>query len=257
MSSYSSLDCDDETTVHVTSHFPSTTHQSIHRPLPDFTCFNKSIQSPQSQYTPISHTSSHTVHLNVGGTMHTTSWSTLLRHDNTYFTALHSSNSYYADNTSNNNNTIFIDRDGTIFNYILNYLRDNNLQFIQHCKSIELLMRLHTESNYYLLTDLCNIIQQRIDILIELEYTQATQQQSMHEQLHSVVSTALNTPSKSNYSSRCNSDCTRITMNDCNGTPCRSNSSTAFRSLNFDNNNYNDVPLAISQDWQFTTNSDF
>lgn len=249
MTHYSGLDCDDETTVQITNYFQPPIHLS-HKPVPDLTAF---LKQPQTQHNAVNNT--HTVHLNVGGTFYTTTWSTLLRVPNTYFHAMHNSNQWGDSNDS----TVFIDRDGSVFNYILNYMRDNNLHSIQHCKNIELLTRLQTESQYYLLTDLSATIQERIDTLVQLEYTHATQQNMMHEQLHTVVSTALNTPSKSYPVSRSGSDCSRL-MHD--STPMRSTSSTAFRNLDFGNSlssiQYNNsVPLAVSADWQFTTDSDF
>ena len=253
---YTSLDCDDETTVQVSNFFTQPAHQQQHTPQPDFSCFVKQ-QQHQQQIHLNKHTSpTGTVQLNVGGQLFTTTWSTLTSVPDTYFTTLHRSGQQWQDNPHTSNNTLFIDRDGSVFGYILNYLRDNHLPFIQHCRSVALLQCIYTEANYYMLNDLCQMMQDRIQQLIDLEHTEHTKTQRIHDELHSAVVSALNTPLKSQTVSRSNSECVRTAI-DGDGSSGVTRTLSFQSSRNLQLNGYADIPVAGSRDWQFTTSSDF
>eukprot|EP01132_Coremiostelium_polycephalum_P008593 gene8593-10573_t len=66
--------------------------------------------------------------LNVGGSCFTTSISTLTSVKKTYFDIMFSGN-FSVKPMEGTKNTFFIDRDGTHFRYILNYLRDGELNY--------------------------------------------------------------------------------------------------------------------------------
>jgi len=67
------------------------------------------------------------VTLNVGGEKFVTTWSTLTRINNSYFTSLLSNNSWKQQ--LDGKGRIFIDRNGELFTYILDYLRTGEIDF--------------------------------------------------------------------------------------------------------------------------------
>jgi len=85
------------------------------------------------------------IKLNIGGTIFSTTRATL--ENSTYFRQL----IYPRSNTHfNTDGSIFIDRDGTHFRHIINYLRDNTVPSLNASELEQLL----TEANFYQLNDL-------------------------------------------------------------------------------------------------------
>ena len=84
--------------------------------------------------------------LNVGGIKYTTSLKTLLKYDNTLFSKM----------VSNNKNGYFIDRDGTYFSYILNFMRMSSLVLTND--DIKILKHLLSEAQYYNILPLSKLI---------------------------------------------------------------------------------------------------
>ncbi|ELT87756.1 hypothetical protein CAPTEDRAFT_135581, partial [Capitella teleta] len=83
------------------------------------------------------------VRLNVGGICHTTSKSTLTRYPESHLAAMFSrSVPPILDDTG----ALFIDRDGQLFQYVLNFLRSPKLPLITDTK---LLDQLSIEAEYY------------------------------------------------------------------------------------------------------------
>ena len=83
--------------------------------------------------------------LNVGGIKYQTTKFTLLKHSNTLFSTMFSKNNFSIKPPRDG--TYFIDRDGTHFRYILNFLRDGFINIGD--KSI--INELIQEANYYAL----------------------------------------------------------------------------------------------------------
>ena len=92
--------------------------------------------------------------LNVGGSKYATSVSTLQNHKNTFFGGL----IFSLDQTSNTEKEIFIDRDGTHFKYILNWLRGSKV--LPHDKLV--IEELIVETDFYCLTDMKTDLTQRL-----------------------------------------------------------------------------------------------
>lgn len=92
--------------------------------------------------------------LNIGGVKYSTSKPTLLKIDSIFKDLL--------ENTVDNNE-IFIDRDGDLFKYILNYFR--NLDNIVLPYDIKECRELINESMYYCLPNLKKLIENHINIL--------------------------------------------------------------------------------------------
>lgn len=92
------------------------------------------------------------VRLNVGGVHYTTTKSTLLRFPNSMLGAMFNG----ALSTSlDENGCYFIDRDGQIFRYILNFLRSSQLSLPAGFDSLELLA---VEADFYQLEPLINCV---------------------------------------------------------------------------------------------------
>jgi len=100
------------------------------------------------------------IKLNVGGTKFTTSRSTLSKHEG-YFKAMFSGrHSFELDEEG----YYFIDRDGTYFPYILNYLRDGTI-LIQDDNHFR--YYLTQEAQYYCLDDLVALLNEKMEVLNE------------------------------------------------------------------------------------------
>ncbi|CAF3661908.1 unnamed protein product [Rotaria sp. Silwood1] len=93
--------------------------------------------------------------LDVGGDKFSTSVETLTREKNTFFTALFSKQ--WQLERDPDDESIFIDRDGKLFNYILAYLRTNKLSsdILNNDSLRELLL---TEAEYFHLHGLISIL---------------------------------------------------------------------------------------------------
>ncbi|EGG19893.1 hypothetical protein DFA_06997 [Cavenderia fasciculata] len=74
--------------------------------------------------------------LNIGGTIFQTSKATLTRIKGTYFDIMLSGEANIKPMTGAPN-TFFIDRDGSNFKYILNYLRDGDINVIPKCEEVK------------------------------------------------------------------------------------------------------------------------
>ncbi|XP_030634360.1 BTB/POZ domain-containing protein KCTD6a isoform X2 [Chanos chanos] len=83
------------------------------------------------------------VTLNVGGHLYTTSLSTLQRYPDSLLSAMFSGDFPIARDSQGN---YFIDRDGTLFRYVLNFLRTSELTLPYNFKEIELLRK---EADFY------------------------------------------------------------------------------------------------------------
>jgi hypothetical protein len=93
------------------------------------------------------------IDLNVGGHLFTTTLSTLTKNPNTMLARMFSGSFSVA---TDKNGNYFIDRDGTHFRYILNYLRDGTCNFPKHVAK-ELL----AEARFYAIDDLVAYIEQK------------------------------------------------------------------------------------------------
>lgn len=72
------------------------------------------------------HAVSERIYLNIGGQHFTTTKSTLTKYRDTYFSAMLSGR-YRQDKAADGSSSIFIDRDGSLFGYVLEYLRDGTV----------------------------------------------------------------------------------------------------------------------------------
>lgn len=104
------------------------------------------------------------VNLNVGGVFYTTSIQTLLKYSESML-ALMFSGDY--KNTVDNNGRYFIDADGNMFKYVLNFLRRNKLFLPKEFKESQL-NHLLAEAEFYQIVPL-------IDKIVELQATVATE----------------------------------------------------------------------------------
>jgi len=93
------------------------------------------------------------IELNVGGSVYCTTINTLLSEKNSFFETLINKKS---EQVKDSNNRIFLDRDGPLFNYILDYLR-NKLSFVPPNNLIET-NRLKIEAEYYKLDDMVKFL---------------------------------------------------------------------------------------------------
>ncbi|CAF1567819.1 unnamed protein product, partial [Rotaria sp. Silwood1] len=93
--------------------------------------------------------------LNVGGEKYTTSVETLTSEKDTFFTALFSKQ--WQIERDPDDKSIFIDRDGQLFNHILAYLRTNTVP-INVIEDETLLTSLISEAEYFSLHSLMNIL---------------------------------------------------------------------------------------------------
>lgn len=80
------------------------------------------------------------VTLNIGGTIHTTSLSTLLKYPDSMLAVMFSGRHHLA---TDDQGRYFIDRDGKLFIHILNYLRDNKMP------PLSLAVDVYEEAQYY------------------------------------------------------------------------------------------------------------
>jgi hypothetical protein len=96
------------------------------------------------------------IELNVGGSVYCTTISTLLSEKNSLFETLINKET---EQVKDSNNRYFIDRDGPLFNYILDYLR-NKLLFVPPDNLIET-NRLKIEAEYYKLDDMVKLLNEK------------------------------------------------------------------------------------------------
>ncbi|KAF2069930.1 hypothetical protein CYY_008749 [Polysphondylium violaceum] len=111
--------------------------------------------------------------LNIGGFKHQTTKATLTKIPNSFFNLMLSGEIDIKPMT-NKPNTYFIDRDGTHFNYILNYLRDEgDIQIpedIRYCVRKE--MEFYRINNHFKLDDTTTIIDQLNSLKLKLDETE-------------------------------------------------------------------------------------
>ena len=93
------------------------------------------------------------IELNVGGSVYCTTISTLLSEKNSLFETLINNET---EQVKDSNNRYFIDRDGPLFNYILDYLR-NKLSFVPPSNLIDT-NRLKIEAEYYKLSNMVKLL---------------------------------------------------------------------------------------------------
>ncbi|KAF2068648.1 hypothetical protein CYY_010027 [Polysphondylium violaceum] len=110
--------------------------------------------------------------LNIGGVKHQTTKATLSKIPNSFFDLMLSGQINIKPMT-NEPNTYFIDRDGTHFNYILNYLRDEgDIQIpedIRHCVRKE--MEFYRINDHFKSDDTTTIIDQLNSLKLKLDDT--------------------------------------------------------------------------------------
>ncbi|RUS76767.1 hypothetical protein EGW08_015474 [Elysia chlorotica] len=92
--------------------------------------------------------------LNVGGTLYTTTRSTLLKYPDSMLGSLAS---HDCPSTQDENGHLFIDRDGAAFKYILNFLRSSQLCLPSDFTDIDLLA---AEADFYQVTPLIDAIRE-------------------------------------------------------------------------------------------------
>ena len=100
--------------------------------------------------------------LNVGGTRYTTTLSTLTKYPDSMLGAMFSGRHNLPQQEDG---SYFIDRDGEVFKYILMYLRDSTVAYVQISqqeKTQQLLVKI--EANYYLLPELEEVLQRGMDL---------------------------------------------------------------------------------------------
>ena len=117
------------------------------------------------------------IDLNVGGTRYTTSHSTLTKYPKSMLGAMFSGR-YSEEAMKHSDGSFFIDRDGTHFRHILNYLRDgeNVIKFFP--RSPEALQELLHEAQYYQLEDLVTALQTLGKIVLDVGGTRYTTSRS-------------------------------------------------------------------------------
>ncbi|CAC5356869.1 unnamed protein product [Mytilus coruscus] len=96
------------------------------------------------------------IRLDVGGTIYTTSELTLTRDSESMLAAMFSGRHNIK---AEEDGTIFIDRDGTHFRYILNYLRDGGIATDALPRSRQVLRELRNEAIYFQLHSLAQQIE--------------------------------------------------------------------------------------------------
>jgi hypothetical protein len=118
--------------------------------------------------------------LNVGGVLHTTTRSTLLSHTDTFFTALLSGKvPTYTDGNGN----IFIDRDGELFKYVLNYLRCGTIYLPHSHHYLHQYFEIKAEAEFFGLTDMAKLLQKDIDLLEQASRQVAKQQNAQGKEI--------------------------------------------------------------------------
>ncbi|XP_076452755.1 BTB/POZ domain-containing adapter for CUL3-mediated RhoA degradation protein 3-like [Babylonia areolata] len=118
--------------------------------------------SGDSHTTVIKGNTSKYVKLNVGGSLHYTTISTLIKHD----TMLRAMFSGRMEVLTDSDGWILIDRCGKHFGIILNFLRDGHIPLPEKRRE---LLELQQEAKYYLVQDLCSLIDQTLKGREELE----------------------------------------------------------------------------------------
>lgn len=93
------------------------------------------------------------IELNIGGTIYLTIKSTLLSEPDSLFESILNQESKPIDS----NNRLFIDRDGALFGYILDYLRNKN-EFVKP-ENKQDLIRLKNEASYFKIENLAKILE--------------------------------------------------------------------------------------------------
>jgi len=102
------------------------------------------------------------IHLNIGGRRFSTSKETLLRDPNCMLAAMFSGR-HRCDKQPDG--TYFIDRDGTYFSYILNYLRDGEVDLPDDQQACKALLR---EARFYNLSSLERAVESKLNSQKEL-----------------------------------------------------------------------------------------
>lgn len=118
--------------------------------------------SGDSHKTVIKGNTSKYVKLNVGGSLHYTTIGTLVKHD----TMLRAMFSGRMEVLTDSEGWILIDRCGKHFGSILNFLRDGTLPLPENRRE---LLELQQEAKYYLVQDLCTLIESALKVREELE----------------------------------------------------------------------------------------
>ncbi|KAK7088771.1 hypothetical protein V1264_022649 [Littorina saxatilis] len=118
--------------------------------------------SGESHKTVIKGNTSKYVKLNVGGALHYTTISTLIKHD----TMLRAMFSGRMEVLTDSDGWILIDRCGKHFGSILNFLRDGKLPLPENRRE---LLELQQEAKYYLVQDLGAMIEQALKVREELD----------------------------------------------------------------------------------------
>ena len=93
------------------------------------------------------------IDLNVGGSFYTTQLKTLLSEPNSLFSDIFETKKL--EEIRDGNNRLFIDRDGSLFKYVLDYLRNKKLLLDDSMEKI----RLKNEAEYYKLPNLVKLIE--------------------------------------------------------------------------------------------------
>uniref|UniRef100_T1IPD2 BTB domain-containing protein n=1 Tax=Strigamia maritima TaxID=126957 RepID=T1IPD2_STRMM len=101
---------------------------------------------PTGQFPPI-------IELNVGGVFYTTSLSTLTRHPDSFLGEMFTGRSTLPL-TRDSKGKYFIDRDGVLFRYVLDYLRNDKLVLPENFHEKE---RLRSEAEFFRLGDMMSI----------------------------------------------------------------------------------------------------
>jgi N-acetylneuraminic acid mutarotase/ElaB/YqjD/DUF883 family membrane-anchored ribosome-binding protein len=117
------------------------------------------------------------VRVNVGGTIFDTSLSTLTKDKHSMLSAMFSGRYGIIPEKDG---SYFIDRDGTHFRYILNYLRDNGVTLP---RDLMLHYELLREANFYQLSGLVEVLERNIKQL-EQEYQQEYKLEARRHQFH-------------------------------------------------------------------------
>ena len=102
------------------------------------------------------------IKLDVGGHQYTTSTLTLTKDQNSMFAAMFSGRHSLK---REEDGSFFIDRDGTHFRFILNYLRDDGFRENSLPENKSVLTELHTEAQYYQLNGLVLLLEQMLQKL--------------------------------------------------------------------------------------------
>ena len=96
------------------------------------------------------------VDLNVGGIQYSTRLQTILKHDESKLAEMFSSDDPLVKLHQDATGRYFIDRDGYLFRYILDFLRNNTLTLPEKFRDMA---RLKVEAEYYGLSHLVDLLQ--------------------------------------------------------------------------------------------------